>query len=271
MNSANGNSSAGAALLSDAPMTDPWPFFVDGAQQMGTPLTASQIEQFQRFTELLLTANRQFNLTAIRDLPGIVAKLHLDSLSLLGPIARAHKLDLASLRQRSLRAVDVGSGAGIPGIPLLLAWPALRLSLIESVQKKGVFLRQTLAVLGHEASVLIERAEITGQHPAHREGYDLVFARAVAEMTTLAELTLPLARLGGLVILPKGAKASDETEAARYAIDQLGGEMVEIATLAVPGVTETRTAVVLRKARPTPSIFPRGPGLPAKRPLFGKS
>ncbi len=251
----------------DAPTVDPWEFLSAGAQQVGAPLTGEQLEMFRRYTELLMRANQQFNLTAVRDLPGIIAKLHLDSLSLLSPLAEVSKIAIADLRQTPWRAVDVGSGAGIPGIPLLLAWPQIRLTLIESVQKKGVFLRQTLKALGIDAAVLIERAEIAGQESVHRAGFDLVLARAVAELATLSELTLPLARLGGLVVLPKGPKAGAEVEAARYAIHLLGGELLGVHALAVPGVLEERTVVILRKARPTPPAYPRKPGLPGKRPL----
>jgi 16S rRNA (guanine527-N7)-methyltransferase len=250
-------------------LAEPWRLLIDGAAQLGAPLRDDQVQNFQRYTELLLAANQQFNLTAVRDSPGMVAKLHLDSLSLLGPIAKAAGLDIAGLRQSGWRAADVGSGAGIPGIPLLLAWPSLRLSLIESIQKKGVFLRQTLAALNKSGLVLIERAEIVGQEPSHRGGYDLVVARAVAEMSTLAELTIPLARVGGLVILPKGAKAGAECAAAGYAIQLLGAEVVGVEVLTVPGVEESRAAIILRKIRPTPPAYPRRPGLPAKRPLTG--
>lgn len=247
--------------------SDPWAFLVAGAFQLGVPLTDKQIQQFRRYTALLLAANQQFNLTAVRDLPGIVAKLYLDSLSLLGPIARASGLDITDLRRAEWSGVDIGSGAGIPGIPMLLAWPGLRLCLIESIHKKGVFLRQTLAELNENAVVLVERAEIVGQNPAHRGSYDVVLARAVAELSTLAELTLPLARVGGLVALPKGGKAHDETATAAYAITALGGDLVGIEPLSVPGVEETRTVVLVRKVRPTPPTYPRKPGLPNKRPL----
>lgn len=251
-------------------VVEPWAFLAAGAAQMGAPLSAEQLQQSHLYTDRLLAANQQFNLTAVRDLPSVITKLHLDSLSLLGPIAQAGGLDIAGLRQARWRAVDVGSGAGIPGIPLLLAWPVLRLTLIESVQKKCVFLRQTLADLKLDAVVLGERAEIVGQQPAHRGGYDLVLARAVAELPTLAELTLPLARVGGLVVLPKGAKVHDEVAAAAVAIQMLGGEVAGVKALAVPGVEESRAVVILRKTRPTPPAYPRRPGLPNQRPLSGR-
>ncbi len=234
---------------------------------LGVPLTPAQLRNFQDYTALLLAANQQFNLTAVRDLAGIIAKLHLDSLSLLAPIAHAAGLSLDDLRAQTWRAADVGAGAGIPGLPLLLAWPGLQLTLIESVRKKGVFLKDALAKLGRSGLVLIERAEIVGRDMAHRERYDLVLARAVAELPTLVELTLPLVRVGGLVALPKGPKAAQELQTAGAAIARLGGEVSDLIELAVPGVEETRTLVLLRKRQPTPAAYPRAPGLPAKRPL----
>lgn len=247
--------------------SDPWRVLSEGAATLGVPLTPAQLRAFQDYTALLLATNQQFNLTAVRDLDGVIAKLHLDSLSLLAPIAHAAGLSADDLRVQPWRAVDVGAGAGIPGLPFLLVWPALHLTLIESVRKKGVFLKDTLAKLGRTGLVLIERAEIVGRDAAHRERYDLVLARAVAELPTLVELTLPLARVGGLIALPKGPKAAQELQAAGAAIAQLGGEIIDLLELATPGVAEARTLVLLRKRQSTPAAYPRAPGLPAKRPL----
>ncbi|MCX7853528.1 MAG: 16S rRNA (guanine(527)-N(7))-methyltransferase RsmG [Caldilineales bacterium] len=253
-----------------ASSADPWPAFADAAAALGVPLSDAQIAQFRRYTDSLMAANRQFNLTAIRDLPDILSKLHLDSLSLLAPLAQATGLSIAELRAQPWRAADVGTGAGIPGIPLLIVWPVLRLTLIESVQKKARFVQQAVATLGLKATVLSERAEIIAQQPSHRETYDLVLARAVAPLPALAELTLPLARPGGWVALPKGPAMSVELAEAADAIGLLGGEVVATPTLTIPGVAETRTLVLLRKVAPTPAPYPRAPGLPTKRPLVRK-
>ena len=246
---------------------DPWQALTAGAEALGVPLSPAQLERFRRYTELLLAANQQFNLTAVRDLPGIIAKLHLDSLSLLPPIAIASRLSMEALRSSMWRVADVGSGAGIPGFPLLLACPTLQVAFIESAGKKGEFLRQVATKLGVEISVAVARAETLGQAPPHRESFDLVVARAVAETNVLAELTLPLARLGGIVVLPKGPKAYAELEEARPAIKRLGGEVIDLLLIAVPGVEETRTLILLRKLRSTPPNYPRNPGIPAKHPI----
>ncbi len=251
----------------NASLQDPWQALAAGAGTLGVPLTEAQVRQFQRYTELLLAANQQFNLTAIRDVPGIVTKLYLDGLSLLSPIARASGQSTEAFRSSSWRIADVGSGAGMPGIPLAVACPGAHLLFIESIAKKGEFLRQATADLSLDAAVAIARAESLGQSPPHREAYDLVVARAVAEADTLVELTLPLARVGGIVALPKGPKAEMEMEAALPAIQRLGGEVIDLVVLQVPGLVETRTLILLHKRQPTPRSYPRAPGIPAKRPI----
>ena len=235
---------------------------------MGVFLSDQQVQDYRSYTDLLLEANAQFNLTAIRDLPDIVAKIHLDSLSLIPAIAVAAGMDVESLRTQTWRAVDVGAGAGIPGIPLLLAWPSLALSLIESNGKKNKFLTRVIFSLSRVATVLTERAEVVGQTSGERESYDLVVARAVAALPTLVEYTLPLARIGGLVALSKGPNAPDEVQQARFAIAGLGGETLGIERLFTPGQSETRTVVFIRKKYATPPAYPRRPGHPAKQPLL---
>jgi len=182
-----------------------------------------------------------------------------------------HFLDsLSCLRKAdaSLYTIDVGSGAGFPGIPLKIAVPALRLVLLEATGRKAEFLQavvQRLHLSGVE--VINTRAEEAGQSPVHRERYDLALGRALAEMATLAELTLPLVRVGGTVIAQKGEDPAAEVEAARKAIAALGGQVREVIPAAVPGLDAARYLVVLEKVAPTPAKYPRRPGMPAKRPL----
>ncbi len=162
----------------------------------------------------------------------------------------------------------MGTGAGFPGVVLKIAFPGLRLTLLEATSKKAEFLRALVERLGlADVEIINARAEEVGQNPVHRERYDLALARALAGMATLAELTLPLVQVGGLVIAQKGENPAAEVEAARKAIDTLGGQVQEITPVVIPGLDDARHLVVLKKVSPTPAKYPRRPGMPAKRPL----
>lgn len=175
---------------------------------------------------------------------------------------------LAYLPPGPLRVVDVGSGGGLPGLPLRLARPELQLTLLEANHRKAAFLVQAAARLGLEGvEVLAERAELTGRAAGRREAYDVALARALASMPVLAELCLPLVRVGGRLLAMK-ADAGDEVAAAEAAIRRLGGEVVEVG----PAPTAARglgQVVVVAKTAPTPAEFPRRPGVPGRRPLAG--
>ncbi len=244
-----------------------WQILQQRATYLGIPLTAEQIDLFQRYTEILLAANRRINLTALRDEETLIAKFHLDALSLPPVIARYAGMGVEELLQQPWRAADVGSGGGAPAIPLAIAWPSLRMTLIESVAKKARFLAETGATLGLNVTVVNARAEDVGRDPGHRQQYDLVTARAVAALPTLVELTLPLARVGGLIVLPKGPKAEEEAESAARAIALLGGDLAGVEQVRAPEVEETRMVVVIRKVHDTPANYPRRVGLPGRRPL----
>jgi 16S rRNA (guanine527-N7)-methyltransferase len=257
----------------------------DGARKMGIPLTEDQLAMFQAYYDLLVEWNSRVNLTRITDHEEVQVKHFLDSLSCLwamGLDERTHGVQPSPrsagraggsgshMRQADapLRAIDVGSGAGFPGIPLKIAVPALWLVLLEATGKKAEFLQavvQRLHLSGVE--VINTRAEEAGQSPVHRERYDLALGRALAGMATLAELTLPLVRVGGTVIAQKGEDPTAEVEAARKAIAALGGQVREVIPAAVPGLDAARHLVVLEKVAPTPAKYPRRPGIPAKRPL----
>lgn len=245
----------------------PWGLLQKGADQLNVPLDTEALAKFQQYTALLESKNKQFNLTAITGPEDIIRKLYLDSISLLAPIAGACSLSVAELCELSNQAIDIGSGAGIPGIPLCIACPGFQLSLVEANRKKSTFLTQVIFNLDLQASVLNERAEILGQDSHYRERYALVFARAVAPLPALAELTIPFARPGGLIVLPKGPKAPKELEEAMPALELLGATIVDLETLNIPGIEETRKLILLRKRKETPSRFPRRPGIPQKRPL----
>ncbi len=238
------------------------------ARSIGLPLHPEQIDQFRRFTSLLLERNRHVNLTALRDETALLKHFHIDALALLPVIAKAEYCSVSVLLSYPWRAADVGSGGGAPAIPLAIAWPRLHYTLIESIAKKARFLEEAKTALGLNIDVLNARAEDVGRQPATRQAFDLVTARAVAALPTLVELTLPLLRVGGLAVYPKGPKASEEASAARMAIERLGGRLENLTPITLPEHEAERWAVVVRKVRPTPEAYPRRAGVPAKRPLL---
>ena len=230
-------------------------------QILGLQLTTEQLAAFERYKHELIEWNSRFNLTAIRDENGIEIKHFLDSLTCILAFE-------PSSPPRSL--IDVGTGAGFPGIPLKLVYPHLRLTLVESIQKKAGFCQHVVETLGlRQVTVLAQRAEDVGQDPQHREAYDVATGRAVAPMPTLVEYLLPLVRIGGMVIMQKGENAPAETQQSEKVIARLGGQLRKIMPIALPAVVEDRYLVVLDKVAQTPAEYPRRTGLPAKQPLSG--
>ena len=245
-----------------------------GARALGLYLDARHLEMFERYYRELSSWNQRFNLTAITRYEDIQIKHFLDSLSCLlalpssdrdGPIPNTVPLQSDSAE---LWCLDVGSGAGMPGLPLKIMLPGARMTLVEATGKKVAFLRHVVNVLGLEGvEVLHARVEDVGRTPEHRERYDLVLARAVAHLQVLAEYCLPLCRLGGRMIAPKGEDAVEEARASRRAMTVLGGSLVEIKPVALQGLDSKRYLVVVDKARRTPDAYPRRAGVPSRRPL----
>jgi len=238
-----------------------------GAQRLGIPLTDSQLQAFEVYYETLIAWNRRVNLTRITVYEEVQVKHFLDSLSCLPLIQRA-KHDHTGEPTSAFQIIDVGAGAGFPGVALRIADPGLQLTLLEATRKKAEFLQFLVERLGLQGVTVINaRAEEAGQNPMHREQYDLALARAVAEMATLAELTLPLVRVGGLVIAHKGEDPTHEVAVAQKAIATLGARLEKISPIAIQGLGGVRNLVVLQKVSPTPPRYPRRPGIPTKRPL----
>jgi 16S rRNA (guanine527-N7)-methyltransferase len=239
-----------------------------GAAQMGLPLLASQVTAFDAFTEQLIAWNERFNLTAVTDPEQVEIRHYLDSLALLPALAALEGVSTAALLGRPLRAVDVGAGAGLPGLALRIVWPKLRLCAMEATGKKVRFMEHIVAQLGiGDVQLVHGRAEELALREPHRATYDLVLARAVAALPTLVEYLLPLAKRGGRVIAYKGSAAHEEALAAEYAIRILGGRLTRLIPVEVPGLAETRVLVVIDKVAQTPDGYPRGRGLPRKTPL----
>ena len=166
------------------------------------------------------------------------------------------------------KVLDVGSGAGLPGLPIKIAFPMLTVTLVEATAKKTAFLAHVTRLLGlGDVEVITARAETMAHDPMHREGYDVVLSRGVARLAVLAELTLPFCRLGGVTVAQKGRGIDDEIRQAGTAIAAMGGRLVEVVKVAVEGPAAAGALVVLEKVGPTPERYPRRPGIPAKRPL----
>jgi 16S rRNA (guanine527-N7)-methyltransferase len=235
-------------------------FLESTAQSLvGIKLSQDQLAKLQIFETELMEWNERINLTAIRDSKGIRTKHFLDSLTVL----------LAWERQGPpARIIDVGTGAGFPGLILKLIWPSSQVTLVESVHKKADFCQHIMEKLNlQQVTILSERAEAVGQDPEHRQVYDLAVARAVARMPILMEYLLPLVHRNGIVMAMKGESAPAETQSAEKAIQLLGGKLHKLIRVELPTVVEERFIVVVNKIARTPEDYPRRIGVPTKSPL----
>mgnify|MGYP002682725333 CR=1 FL=1 len=211
--------------------------------------------------EELLAWNEKINLTAIRDPLGVQEKHFFNSLTCFLGFKRPPE-----------SMIDVGSGAGFPGLPVKIVLPEMRLTLVESIDKKANFSRHIVDKLDlKDVTVLSKRAEEVGRMPLHRERYEIAIARAVAQAPVLAEYLLPLVKVGGRVLAQKGESAPAEVQRGEWAIQQLGGRVRRLVPIELRGLAETRYLVILDKIAVTPPQYPRRPGMPNKRPLMPKA
>ena len=233
-------------------------FVYDVQQLLNVRLSDGQVELFSIYEQELMSWNEKFNLTAIRDVEQIRNKHFLDSLTCV----RAW----GDNQPKSL--IDVGTGAGFPGIPLKIIYPSMQLTLVESVGKKTKFCQHIVNILKlKHVDIIQDRAEVLGQNPKYREKYQWAVARAVANLPVLVEFLIPLVRLGGGVIAQKGESGPAETQNASNAIHILGGTLRQLFPVTIPGVVEERYLVIIDKKARTPKLYPRRPGIPAKQPL----
>ena len=228
------------------------------AAAVGCVLDTLQAEQFVHFRDLLVEWNERMNLTAITDDEAILARHFADSLTALRAISSTPGLTL----------VDIGTGAGLPGIPLKIARPDLDVTLVDGTGKKVTFCETVIAELGLRGiRALKGRAEELAHDKHHRAYYKVVIARALAPLPTLVEYMLPLARMNGVCIAMKGSDAQAEAEQAARAIKLCGGELDRVEAVTLPGAPDQRALIVIRKAKPCASIYPRTAGKPRSEPL----
>nr|WP_263323989.1 16S rRNA (guanine(527)-N(7))-methyltransferase RsmG [Neobacillus sp. Marseille-Q6967] len=224
----------------------------------GITLSDRQLEQYDTYYQTLVEWNEKMNLTAITEKGDVYLKHFFDSIS------AAFYFDFT----KPVRLCDVGAGAGFPSIPLKIAFPQLEVTIVDSLNKRISFLNHLAAVLKLENVHFIhDRAETFGVNPNHRESYDIVTARAVARMSVLSELCLPLVKVGGHFIAMKAAHANDELAVGKKAITMLGGSIEETFTFTLPIEESERNIIVIKKEKQTPKKYPRKPGTPGKMPI----
>lgn len=234
---------------------------IRGSARLGIELTPTQVEQFQRYYELLAEWNKRVNLTGVTDYEEVQTKHFLDSLTII-PALNKQK-DAADLN-----IIDVGSGAGLPGIPLKIVLGQAELVLLESVGKKTAFLEELVRqLLLDKVQVITGRAEEVAHQPEYRQRFSVVVSRALAKLPTLVELTLPFCQVGGVTIAQKKGGISREIDEAAAAITVLGGKPLEVSKIELPGISSDRCLVIIDKVQSTPTKYPRRSGMPAKRPI----
>ncbi len=227
-------------------------------QLLNISLTDEQVTQFESYSSELQDWNTRINLTAITDPQGIAIRHFLDSLTVVQVIG----FDAGD------KLIDVGTGAGFPGLPLAILFPQVHVTLMEATGKKLTFIQHVIDTLGlKNAKTLHARAEDAGQDVAHRGMYDVVLARAVARLPVLLEYMLPLAKIGGFCIAMKGATALEEIEDSKRALFILHGDVKPPVTVQLPFVEDDHYLITVEKLEKTPKTYPRKAGLPAKKPI----
>ena len=230
---------------------------LERAAAMGIPMNGEQAAQFEAYHEMLAEANGRMNLTRVPpDAREAADRNYLDCIA-----------PLADGLPEAQTAVDVGSGAGFPGIPLAIMLPGVRFTLLDALAKRVAFLNAVIARLGLNAEALHLRAEDAARRPGLREGFDLATARAVAPMNVLCEYLLPLTRVGGRALALKGPGMDEELAGAENALKTLGGAVERVQSLAIPGRDWDHRAVWIAKVAPTPEKYPRRAGMAEKKPL----
>jgi 16S rRNA (guanine527-N7)-methyltransferase len=235
---------------------------IEGARKLGIEFNARQVKQFELYYQELVEWNKRINLTAITDYSSVQIKHFLDSLTITPALPEER------LERPDFNIVDIGTGAGFPGVPLKILFPQPALVLIEPTTKKAAFLHQVIRKLELEnVEVLNNRAEEAAHLPLYREQFALVLSRAVALLPTLVELTLPFCQIGGRFIAQKKGEIDQEIDRAKKALAVLGGRLDQIKKIEMAEFNDARYLVIIDKICPTPSKYPRRPGVPSRRPI----
>lgn len=231
-----------------------------GLEKLGIKTGERELALFQIYYEELTDWNQRMNLTAIIEYEKVQILHFLDSLT----VAAVWR---PTASKPHPKVIDIGTGAGVPGIPLKIVFPQIRLTLMDSTNKKITFLNHLKQKLGlDDIEVISGRAEELA-HQQYRESYDLVLARGLAPMPTLAEVTIPFCKIAGKAVLHKKGDIAEEMNKAKRAISTMGGKLIEIKPVELSEFPDNRVLVMIEKLAPTPEIYPRGQGLPVKRPL----
>jgi 16S rRNA (guanine527-N7)-methyltransferase len=235
---------------------------IEGASKLGIELTARQIRQFGVYYRELIEWNRRINLTAITDCSEVQIKHFLDSLTVTLALPKE------KIGKPDFNIIDVGTGAGFPGIPLKIVFPQTSLVLLESTAKKATFLHHIIDKLElQNIEVLNSRAEDAANLPLYREQFALALSRAVASLPTLVELTLPFCQVGGRFVALKKGEIEQEIDRAKEAIAILGGKLDQIKKNELDEFSDARYLVIIDKIYPTPNKYPRRAGVPERRPI----
>ena len=230
----------------------------DGCQAFGVTLTEKQIEQFEKYYELLVEWNKVMNLTGITEFDEVMQKHFVDS------VAAAEYVEMEKINS----LIDVGTGAGFPGIPLKIVYPHLQVTLLDSLNKRIKFLDEVVDNLGLIGIETVHgRAEDAAKKAEYREQFDLSVSRAVANLASLTEYCLPFVKAGGYFIAYKSGDIDAEAEGAKRAVSLLGGRIESVEKMTLPGTDIERSFVFVKKEKPTPKKYPRKAGLPSKEPL----
>ncbi|MEW6096635.1 MAG: 16S rRNA (guanine(527)-N(7))-methyltransferase RsmG [bacterium] len=228
-----------------------------GVEELGITLNNPKIRLFFIYLNTLKVYNQEVHVTGIKTSQEIIIKHFLDSLT----------CSLGFTPANGMNIIDIGTGAGFPGVPLKICYPEINLTLLDSSEKHVEFLYRLKKQLQIEFEILLGRTEDFGRKEGYRQRYDLVLARAVAKLNTLVECALPFLKIGGLFISQKGLDIKDELIQAQKAIDILGGRFKEQRRITLPIVQEDKNLVIIEKIKSTPSNYPRRPGIPQKKPL----